>query len=296
MKNFKLIAFSCIAILIAGCKTSQPTAVTPANILLSEVPQVLAATQDKFYEFANQGSNDPLIAMKLTAAWVATYPTVASAVLFDESYIMITMKSGLQTTFIYDELDAAGHSVYRGGGGGGDVLSNPKLVSTTRPSKNTIDNKKVLIYAAAYSQFYNGPDMQKIVNKLENAGLGLEVTLLKDAECTYQIIDQFKDYGLVIIDTHGVPDGFLLGDMFSFNATDTTEDLLKIRANTALGAGGYDRMTSGQIGFVATNSIYPLNPNWKTTLKHVPNNSVWVSTKYLGTLGNLGKTIIFGNM
>lgn len=300
MNTLKLLVLACIALFIVSCKASQPTAVTSGNIMLSEVPQVLMATQNKFTEFANQGSNDPVKAMQLTAAWVTTLPTVASAELFDDSYLTITLKSGLQTTFIYDELDSAGHSVYRGGGGSGsgsgDPLSDPKLVSTTPPSKNAILNKKVLIYAAAYSQFYSGPDMQKIVNKLQNAGLDLEVTLLKDAQCTYQIIDQFKDYGLVIIDTHGVPDGFLLGNTFQFAFDDTTEALLKIKANAALGAGGYDRLTSGQIGFVATNSIYPLNPNWKAATKHAPMYNIWVSTKYLSTLPDLGKTVVFGNM
>jgi uncharacterized protein (TIGR02145 family) len=291
-KSIKLGSLLIIALLFQQCKTTAPTAPTPSTPSLLEVSQILDATDSAFYNFANQTGGNARKAIELTTRWIGTLSNVQLAQALDSSCIQIVLKSGLTTTYFFDELDSAGHSVFRGGKSSD---SKPHLVATVPKSRNTITNKNVLIWAAAFSQFYTGPDMQRIVDRMNNAGLGVTATLMQDAACTYQTVDQFANYGLVIMDTHGLPDGFLLGTTLPITDLDTDDSHLEQTIITAIGQDGYDKMISGQLGVLSRHSVYPLEPHW--WLKHLPSiKMLFMSSKYFLNLPPLSSTVIMGNM
>ena len=89
-------------------------------------------------------------------------------------------------------------SLVRGGKGGGGSLHKWDSLSM-----NKIVNSSILIFAPVFDEFYTAVDFQKVLDRFTNAGLGLKVTVEKDAECTTDIVGHFGDYGLVIVDTHG---------------------------------------------------------------------------------------------
>ena len=188
---------------------------------LLEVQQILDTTAAKFLQYADATNGDPWRALMLTANWVQSQPNVQSVFTIDSTYLDIVLKSGLQTDFFFNLVDNNGHSIFRGGGGG----QNPENanISFSELSKNTITNKKVLIYAPAWTEFDLQTTVPKTVSTLTDSGLGLEVTVLKDEACTPAIANTFKDYGLVIIDTHGKPDAYMSGTIIDVASDLTTE-------------------------------------------------------------------------
>ena len=295
MKTLKLIALAASAFLFSQCKTTAPTAPTGPAPSLLQVAQILDTTQKKFLQFADSTNGNPWKAIMLTAAWVKTQPNVQAVEALDSTYINILLKSGLQTTFSFDQLDANGHSLFKGGGGSGKS-KNPTLSRNGVLSKNMITNKKVLLYLACFSQFYTDAQIQKILYYFTNSGLGLDVTVLKDAQCTYQTVESFKDYGLVIIDTHGGPDGFRTGSFFSIIPNvPVSDDLLKGIIVSQLGQDCYDKIISGRLRYSASQGIYIGIPGWQ---KQVIGYTVplVVTTKYLEDLSDMPGTVVFGNM
>ncbi len=81
----------------------------------------------------------------LTTNWVKNQPNVQSAEALDSIYINIILKSGLMTTFSFDQVDDSGRSIFKGGGHNANGVH---LSVAGNHSKNTITNKKVLIYSA----------------------------------------------------------------------------------------------------------------------------------------------------
>src|SRR5688572_24472315 len=198
MKALKLLSLIALAFLFSQCGTTEPI-INANQPSLLEMRQILDTTESAFYQFADSTNGNPWEAIMRTADWLLTLPNIQAAEPLDSTYIKIELKSGLTAVFSFNQITADSISVYRGGGGGSH------LVTLGTPATNTIANKKVLIYAAAHSEFYSFGEMQKNLDLFANSGLGFDVTLLKDLECRYQVVDNFKDYGLVIIDSHGLP-------------------------------------------------------------------------------------------
>ncbi len=201
-----------------------------------EVAQILDSTQSKFLAYSAMNNGNPHLSIGMTAGWVEAQPNVQSATTLDSIYITITMKSGLQTTFMFDETDSAGNSLFKGGKPG---KNEPSLSVSGTLSENTITNKNALIYCAGYSQFYGKNNaIASTVNILN--GAGLTVTLLTDAECTYQAVNTFPNHGLVIIDTHGMPDAFMIGTPIVISNTIVSNALFN---DTIIAQGGQDMLS-----------------------------------------------------
>ncbi|MFI4955127.1 MAG: FISUMP domain-containing protein, partial [Gammaproteobacteria bacterium] len=235
----------------------------------------------------------PWLAIELTANWVATQPTVASAQSVDSIAIEIVMKSGLETYFFFNQLDDSGFSVFRGGHNPNN--SNPRLFSTPK-SKNTIKNKNVLIYAPPYNEFYKPGEMKVVTDFLANSGLGLNVTLLIEDKCTYQTVDQFANYGLVIIDTHGLHDCFKTGSGIVFTKATSTDDAIKQTISDQLSSDGYAKMLSGKLCLVNGVAVNPFLSHWEVNKNLISKDEIWVTSKYIQSLPLLSNTIVFGNM
>ena len=118
---------------------------------LLEVQQILDTTAVKFLQYADSTNGDPWQALMLTADWVQYMPTVQSVYTIDSTYLDIVLKSGLRTDFYFNPVNDSGYSIFRGGGRG----EHPEQahISFADLSKNTITNKKVLIYAPAWTEF-----------------------------------------------------------------------------------------------------------------------------------------------
>ncbi|MFI4955126.1 MAG: FISUMP domain-containing protein, partial [Gammaproteobacteria bacterium] len=291
MKAHKLIILTVFSLLFACCKATQPTAPSGTTPSLLQIAQILDTTQRKFFLFADLTNGDPAKSIILTANWLNTQSSVASADVLDSTYINIVLKSGVSTTFYYDQIDADSVSIYRGGGSKNQSV---KLKVFGHHSQNTITNKKVLIYAPVFNDFYTETEMQHVLDVFANSSLGLDITLLKNGQCTYQIADQFKDYGLVIIDAHGEPDKFITGQTIYLGNL-KTEAEVKMTIDGNMGPGTYDKLLSGDLNLSAGRRIYTGIKDWNKN-NSLATSQIWINSKYINKLSSLSNTVIFGNM
>jgi uncharacterized protein (TIGR02145 family) len=291
MKTLALFALVALAFTLSCCKS--PTQVmNTAQPSLLEVEQLLLATNAKFLQYADTTYSNPWQAIMLTTNWVKNQPNVQSAEALDSTYINIILKSGLTTRFSFDQVNDSGQSIYRGGG---QHTGGAHLSLTANHSTNTILNKKVLIYSAANADFYPNNAIQVVNNIFKTASLGLDVTLLTDEQCTPAIVDQFKDYGLVIIDTHGTPSAFMSGIVIDRDPH-LTSDAAK-NQSIAQKHGQYvvDGLLNGDYEMWFVQQLSTKIPNWQ---KHVgfAVNRVDVTTKRIDKLAAMPNTVVMGNM
>jgi uncharacterized protein (TIGR02145 family) len=242
--------------------------------------------------------------LRMTVAWLKDQPAVADAYSLDDNYITIILKSGLKTEFCADETDDAGNSLFRGGAGaaadGIDQAPEPILTDfgkhPTPLANHEISNKKVLLFAADTKSLPAvGPQLAKTVNKLSNAGLGLDVTVLRDAQCNYGVVEHFGDYGLVIMDTHGTKDAFLVGDTLDLTGIATEEEIKK-KVSDQIGADGVDKLLTGKLKLQARIKANFKKAQWYKSVIPSGTRSLYFSSQYVELLPKMPNTIIFGNM
>ena len=260
---------------------------------LLEVQQILDTTAAKFLQYADATNGDPWRALMLTANWVQSQPNVQSVFTIDSTYLDIVLKSGLQTDFFFNSVDDNGYSIFRGGG---EQHPEQSQIPFSELSKNTITNKKVLIYAPAWTEFNLQSTVPKTVSTLTNSGLGLEVTVLKDEVCTPAIANTFKEYGLVILDTHGYPDAFMSGTIINVAKNITSELQYKNALIQQVGQDFYNKLLNNEFRKVSYTNIPTETPNWqkRKDLKRI--EKIYVTTKYIKTLASMPNSVIFGNM
>jgi uncharacterized protein (TIGR02145 family) len=293
MKIVRILALGFCVLIFSQCKSIAPTAPSENTPSLLEVEQILASTHDRFLLEADSTNGDPWKALMLTANWVQKQPTVQTVATIDSAYINIVLKSGLTATYFFDPVDDSGRTIFRGGGPRTPPKS-PKLVGTL--SKNSIKNKKVLLYAPAYTEFHLQPTIQKTIDSLSSAGLGLVVTLLKDEECTPAILSTFGNYGLVIMDTHGSPESFMSGTIIDIHDGDTTDARYRNAVILQAGQDVYDRLLTKDLSIHAQTNISILTPNWQKRQNLNRIEKVYVTTNYIRSQPSMPNTVIFGNM
>jgi uncharacterized protein (TIGR02145 family) len=302
MDTRRLFAICLPVLMVAACKTSHPTEATGDTPTAAEAVQVLDSVQSVFYEFAQANpASTPQQVLILTAEWVMTQPNVVTATWFDSAYITMTLRSGLQATYAIYVQGSDSLSLTRGGKGSLSSAGNfPAGTNAIHP----IVNKSVLIYSPFvgpdYMDLYHSGEIQPLVNKIRNAGKGISVTVLENEKCTIAAIETFKDYGVVIIDTHGLPDGFFSGDVISelSSAYDTTDALVKETLDRQV-AGGYEKVVNGDLRFALFENIANIR-DWRkflATKSDSPRNyRLLVNAQFIDKLPPMPNTIVVGNM
>ncbi|HEY9115339.1 MAG TPA: FISUMP domain-containing protein [Bacteroidales bacterium] len=292
MRRTLLAFFLIFCALFFSCNKNE--APIKNNTGFFEMYSTLDSTESKFLQFAAQNNGDPFLALQKTQTWILGQDGVEDAAVEDSVYLRIKMKSGLLTCLFIDNTNENDISLFRGGDNG--KLSMFKNVGDGGDCSNKIDNKSVLIYAPAFTEFYGkGSNFLVNIGKIyTNSDEDFSVTILTDEQCTYEELSTFGDFGFVIIDTHGIPDGFLLGYDLTFNPLPETEEQLIEAISERAGADAYKMIISGDIMLIRSYRInqkisdWFLYPNKKTSL--------WVTSKYINTMEEWSSTMIFGNM
>jgi uncharacterized protein (TIGR02145 family) len=291
MKTLNLISLFSLALLFSHCGTTESTPSTN-NASVAEGEVLLRSAQQKFLEYADSTGGNPRKAIEMTVNYLYFEPNVEDVYSIDSTYIRITLKSGLQVSFMFAETDAAGNYLYRGGGGGESFSQFSPLAN------NTITNKKVLFFAADTKTLPAiNPQIEKSVEKMNSSGLDLEITILRDEQCNYGVVETFGDYGLVLIDTHGESNGFRVGSILDFSAiSSVNEGAVQAAINSQLTAGAYEKIREGKLMLVAEVKGDPNNPSWHKSSIPQDERSILFTTKFVNALPKMPNTIILGNM
>ena len=155
------------------------------------------------------------------------------SVVKEEDMLKVTQKSGLESYIMLSE-----SSDMKGAGNSGRRASKPAIPlylqtrGVTLPKynpagtflrrasvapDNIIQNKDVLVWSAFADKFED--NMYDVLKPIfDSSPIGLNVTYITNDECTEGSLQYFSNYGLIIIDTHGM-DGNLI-----FTRDELTED------------------------------------------------------------------------
>jgi uncharacterized protein (TIGR02145 family) len=284
------------ALLFSQCKTTAPTAPVTDIPSVVQAVHLLDTAQRRFLEFADSAHGNPRQALEMTADYLFFVPNVKYVYTVDSTYIRIILNSGLETTFSYVIVDSAGKSRYRGGSS--SLPLKPQVPAILPPSANTITSKKVLFFAADTKSLPAvEAQLQKGIGRIDTSGLSLEITVLRDEQCRFGLVESFKDYGLVFIDTHGERDGFLTGPTLDFTAVQqVTEEGMKSVVDAQLGAGAYGKIVAGELRLGYGIRLNPAVANWQNTVEKEPHINVFFTSKFLNMLPPMPNTVIMGNM
>ncbi len=285
------IATCAIVLLFAACKKEE----NGATGSIIEATEVLDKAEEKFAELGAANALTPQQALMETAAWLEGQDGVASLYTIDSMIIMMETDGGLQLQYQYMPVDANGRSLFRGGGGGGVSFKQFASGSCSDP----IDNDKVLLLAPSEAEFYGAGELDALAARIGSTSKNLQVTVLRDVQCSPAIMKQFGNYGLVILDTHGVPDGFLTGSYITFLKTNkpADEQAFKDAINTQVGSDAVAKINSGEYRLSALTFIKEGKVNWwPATVEPNVKYNIYVTSKFIKTMPKLTNTVLLANM
>ena len=297
MKNC-LFLFLIAAFVFFSCEKDKDASPPRNENPLFTTFQAMQLAEEEFIRIGDSLNLSPPEALGLTMDYVRNLPGVTDVLYLDNYHLRITTTDGFTNIISIDEVDDNGLSVFRGSPG---ATSN--LTEFAGDCSNTIENKKVLLFAAAHDDFYSGNEYQtRVVDAIENGQVDVEVTVLKNEECTPQVMQTFNEYGLVIMDTHGQVDAILTGLRFTLikaeipGSVDAFHDMLKYK----LGATNFDLLQKRQLGLGTEYKYDPKLQNQQIWSKYKKNldilYGVWITSKGIRELiPPLEETILFAN-
>ncbi|MCX7735431.1 MAG: hypothetical protein N2319_01845 [Candidatus Kapabacteria bacterium] len=292
MKSIFILCFLTFTLVLvfSGCGTVEPT--SNSNIKVLEGLQVLDTVSVKYIEFADIENGSISKALEKTANWAKNLPNVSLVNSLDGLNMRIVLKSGQLLDFNLVPVDNEVYSIFRGGGTG--LLNDDK---TDELLKRTIPSNKILIFAAAYSEFYKPGELEKITSHFSKSKLKFDVRILRDEQCTPDVLSNINNYGLVIIDTHGNPDGFLIGKKLEFKTKPKTEeDVINLFKSDFGSDYSYKKILNNELIVGFSIQMDSTKPNWQKTPILTKNKyKISATSKFITNLPKSSGTIIFGN-
>lgn len=266
-----------------------------------DVARILDTVHGKFDDIALANlSATPQQVLVMTADWIKTQPNVTDVEWLDSSYIRITMQSGLKGVFMINIVGPDSISLTRGGSkhpSGNDPLPLVK-------ANHVITNKSVLLFSPfvgrSRGDLYSKGELDELADKIRTSGKGISVTVLENDECTVEKMETFQNYGIVILDTHGLPDCFVTGHVIHGLSilTDTTDASIRNYMNSMI-PDGYAKALRGEFLFADLHEMGNF-ANWQKYLSRKQNYDIdyllFATSEFVSHLPAMTGTIIVGNM
>ena len=212
----KILIAILLCLMFNTCKKTEDhnsvviTADKLANILTVENKAI------EVYGNALATTHDSVFAINTLGQWLLDQPDVKEAYYWSTAMVEIHFQNGLNSFIAFVKGDASGHHFQRGAGGGGNLK---RFGSSSATAKVEIRNNKVLILNPFLSEFYGNTYPKK--PQFEGGVEEMDVTVLNDNQVTYSVLNTLNDYGLVFLNTHGFPNGFVLSRLFDVPVGDS---------------------------------------------------------------------------
>lgn len=308
MKRYIFIGF-CLLILscLSSCKKDK-TAETNSDPGLEKISMLLNTQEGAAlkYEEILKATGDSIEALVGMGKWIIQQPDVSEAFILDDYTIEVNFKNRIRSNIHIVPVDINGKPHYRGGGRNLNSNNESKtalqlksfstLAKKSHGSKHLIENKKVMVYIPYYHQFYNSNYPH--INKIENGKVDLDVELVTGTNADLQTLNTFSQYGLIILNTHGFPNGFTiqtkvqefdipskpLGHVWSLSELQNLELMVGFANNLPL-----NEIESGDL-LLDMDILVKFQSNDVLRSFHV-----LVTDKYIKKLPRLKDAIVFGN-
>ena len=287
---------------VPGCKNDETPPETNENPetekTLFELYEKTAEIRDRFYSFGKEKGATVKEAMMMLEEEYLDDPDLDDVYTLDSSYFYYT-KNGITQIFTMTEKLPDGTARYRGSGGSKGILGK-----MDGGEKKLIENQKVLCFVPELADFYSTESNYKntVVRELKSSDLKLEVDEFYSRNANLDVLKTMGDYGLVLIETHGFADGFMIGGLASTYGSNPINNLEEF--NSALREGAslevYTAILIGDISLVYAGEVEDVqDPNWWQNPQTNPAN-VWklkITSKGLRNLFlDLSETVVVGNM
>jgi uncharacterized protein (TIGR02145 family) len=219
------LRYSCLLVLaiscFTACKKKENTTADNKDEMAAKVSTLMNTQEGAASRFSEIfiDSQDSLLALIEMGKWVIQQPDVEEAYIVDGYIVEIHFKNGLKSNIRMISLDKNDMHHTRGGITSSAKTSSSRLqlmdigqtslALSTGPGQKMIGNDKVLIFAPYVEGFYYNA-VYPYLPKFEQGKAKLYPQLISGENADLAVINTFADYGFVIIDTHGQPEGFII--------------------------------------------------------------------------------------
>lgn len=298
----KLISFLIILLIIfTTCKTEndeQPNNPVDNVSPIEKSLEIIMAAEQEFINVGESLNLSPAEALGQIVEFVSALDGVKSVDYLDGHHLRILSIDDIFTVISINEIDENGMSLYRGSPAG-----TGKLKASKGDCTNKIENKNVLLYIAAYDDFYSGDYFNVWVEgKIKTGEVDVDVTTLKNEQCTPEILTTLDQYGFILIESHGLPDMLRTGIGFKLIEAEipgSVDAFLQILEDK-IGKTYVEQIVSGQLSL---GKEFKYDPNlqneaiWQDYKKGKSGSyHVWVTSKGIRDfVPSLNESVVFSN-
>lgn len=198
-----------IGFTLTNCRKDNKGSLPPASDTARKAKTVVDITSAsaKVYADTFAATGDTLRAFFAMAQFVLDDPEVSQAFYLTSRLLEVHFKNRLQSNIQLMWSDQNGQHLSRGGEMAGSLVEY-KLNSGTG---KRLKNNKVLVFAPYLNEFY-GNSYDPVLNIFNDpaADVDVEVDVFKEFDANLDVLNTMEQYGMVILNTHGVPDAFLI--------------------------------------------------------------------------------------
>lgn len=275
--------------------------------LATSVNSLLTAV-NTMYAYGAQHNVDAPTALINSIDEIKSQEGVADVIVVDSTCIAVSLTNGLISTINLRFQKSDSTITTRGGD------RYQRFQNVLSDSRQQAKNRDVLFYSPVYGEFYHYGEDYDLEDMILNSNSDASFTRTVFSECTPSTIAHFGDYGLVLMDTHGVPFGFdageFLTDIFRVDTVINGESTLRYRAiyteqelKSHLveqhGQEIYDLLLSNKYLTGISVTIKEPYEKWFQAVNDLYNSyteaRVIATSKYMESLPGLDSTIILAN-
>lgn len=307
----KILPLIAIALLVAFTTCRKEHNTNTEGTKVTEMIQAQTNALNILYTYGEEhAENDPAVAMAATAAILQTTEGIAHVEIYDSTNMLIALTNGLNFGISIDYTNANGMSLTRGGGKGGNLKS---LMRTQVLQK--MKNKNILFYCPPVTDFYKDAELQNLQTIVSGSNAGVTLTSLTGIDCSLTTPGQFKNYGLVLMSTHGQPYGFMVRLISYFDENKFVTDSVKPDGTVVVYTTNkaktendvktllnnydpalYDMIESGKLVIDITLRFEQPAVQWyRKLLRATSVVPLYATSKYLAQQSKFDSTVVLGN-
>lgn len=299
--DLRLFKSLILILVFAGCKKNDAIdpAASPGSLTYNEIAQSLTIMERaslKVEQFF-QNETDTVDVLFDVAEWLYEQGGASEVYIIDDYMLEVHHTNGLVTDLVLEFVDPNGKAFIRGPGSGGSLTSfGTEETYLKLLQEKVIKNRKVLVFVPFNNQFYGGN--YPFLNKIKKAPVGLDVTIVSEKNADLAVLNTFKDYGLIIINTHGKQDGFQVktqAPLFIENRiVDTSKVVQSMLVEQQMRAAG---ITPRQLadGDIKLNAYLQLEYDGNNFVGFKYRYGIQVTDKHIRKLPRLDKAVVYGN-
>ena len=197
-----------ISLTMTNCRKDDKESSTSSTDTIEKAKTVVDLTSGSAKVYADTFSvtGDTLRSFFAMAQYIVEDPQVSQAFYLTNRLLEVHFKNGWQTNIQLMWSDQNGRHLSRGG----DMMGKLKEHALSSQPGQRLKNNKVLVFMPYFDEFYSSYNPVLNIFNDPTAAVDVEVDVYKEFDANLAVLNTMDQYGLVILNTHGLPDAFLI--------------------------------------------------------------------------------------